>query len=80
MQHFLKCDHDHFQAIYFNEQKCSIRFDDRNFKLGDEVIFIDYDQETKRASGESLLRHITHIQTGYGLPDGYVALSLSCEA
>lgn len=76
MQHFLKCDRSQFQTLSWKEQKCTVRFDDRNFVVGDEIIFVDYNQDTKRASGDSFLMLITHIQRGYGLPDGYVAISV----
>lgn len=73
MQHFLKTNPQHFKDL-INDQLLTIRKDDRNFKVNDEIIFICFDGE--RACGDSIIRKISHIQKGYGLKDGYVALSV----
>lgn len=76
MQHFLKTNAQHWWSLFNREQTSTIRKDDRNFAVGDEVIFMEYDKETERASGASMLGTITHIQEGFGLKDGYVVLSV----
>jgi len=75
MQHYLKTNPKHFNDLH-QGQFCSVRKNDRNFAVGDEVVAIEYDKEKERATGHSHLFLITHIQTGFGLQDGYVALSL----
>lgn len=76
MQHFLKANPQHFETLCTGEQKCSIRKNDRNFQVGDEVIFLEYDTVSERCTGDSHLLHISHIEN-FGVRQGYVALSLS---
>lgn len=76
MQHFLKTNSKHWWDLFNREQTSSIRKNDRNFAIGDEVIFMEYDKNTERASGASMLGTIKHIQEGFGLKDGHVVLSI----
>lgn len=81
--HELKTDPIVFAAVAAGIKTHEIRFDDRGFAIGD----ILHLRET-RTSGEAMragaplaytgrhaLREISHIQTGYGLVDGWVILS-----
>lgn len=79
MQHFLKANPDHFDSLCTGEQKCSIRKNDRNFQVGDEVIFMEYDNVAERCTGDSHLLHISHIEN-FGVHQGYVVLSLSLSS
>lgn len=47
---------------------------DRDFKVGDGVRLMMID-ETGNPTGNEMHRQITHIQTGYGLPDEICVLS-----
>lgn len=75
--HELKTDPEPFKDIFEGRKKATIRKLDRDFKVGDVLIF-------KRTSngeetGERLITTITHIQKGYGLPDEYGVLSFQRE-
>ena len=83
--HVLKADPDAYEAVRLGWKKAEIRFDDRGFEVGD---FIEL-RETLHSGAEMArgaeLRFtdramrvlITHIQTGYGLKDGWVILSIA---
>jgi hypothetical protein len=55
-----------------------IRKNDRDFQVGDRVIFNEYDQTNDRFTGRIVTRHITYIMQGgqMGLPEGYVIMAL----
>jgi hypothetical protein len=72
--HQLKCDPEPFAALYSREKRCEIRKDDRGFQIGDGLIVCEY--RAGEYTGARVLAEITHIQRGYGLPDGIVALSV----
>lgn len=85
-KHILKTDPEPFQAVKRGDKTHEIRFNDRNFQLGDFLVL----QETNFSAAEAKERNvpleltgdvavtwITHIQEGYGLMPGWVILSLS---
>jgi len=89
VRHNLKCDPVPFQAIWDGRKVSDIRFDDRNFKVGETVNFEEtHFTGAQMRKGEPYILHytgrhieakITHIQgfeNGYGLLVGYVILSL----
>jgi hypothetical protein len=73
--HELKTNPDPFGAILMKEKTAEFRKNDRNFKPGDTLILKEYNPFTAY-SGRYLLRKVTHIQTGYGIPEGYAMLSM----
>ena len=86
--HELKTDPEPFDAVASGAKTHEIRRDDRNFKVGDGLLLrrtrytgaqmhmrpehcpLEYTGETER-------RVVTHIQTGYGLSDGWAILSIA---
>ncbi|MDR5756980.1 DUF3850 domain-containing protein [Caballeronia sp. LZ035] len=84
--HELKTDHEPFSAILSGEKTHEIRCADRDFKVGDMLRLketrytaIEMSSESRplEYTGRTTERVITHIQSGYGLPDGIVVMSLS---
>lgn len=83
--HTLKLNIKFCDAIFNGEKTFEVRYNDRNFQKGDHIKFIPVDD-----NGEPLchygkpLHHyisdkeykITYVLKGWGLKDGYVALSI----
>ena len=84
--HDLKCDWEAFHAVSIDSKRCEIRFNDRNYKVGD-ILRLRCTQHTGQEMRENNLPlvyvgnpldcTVTHVQSGYGLQDGWVALSFA---
>ena len=85
MIHVLKADPRPFDDAKVGLKLFELRRADRDYRVGDTLLLL----RTKHSSanmrtgaaleytGDVLAALITHIQTGYGLPDGLAALSIS---
>lgn len=85
MKHKLKTDPAVFAAVLCGAKTHEIRFNDRNFQIGDELLL----QETsvagemvKRGSpldytGREITTTVTHVLEGYGLLPEWVILSIA---
>ena len=85
--HILKTDPEVFEAVRTGAKTFEIRFNDRDFKVGDEL----YLRETVSTGAEmrdgaplvytGRLQHrtVSHVLTGYGLMDGWCCLSLKAD-
>lgn len=68
MKHFLKIQKEYLDNLVSGRKKVEIRFNDRDYQLGDELVFWYPDGYYHF--------EITHIHSGLGLLEGYVALSI----
>lgn len=77
-EHNLKTWTEYFKEVYEGNKNFELRFNDRNFKVGDFLILQDYCPIKKEYSGFSVKKEITYILQGgsFGLEEGYVILSL----
>lgn len=83
-RHELKTDPAAFHAVRLGTKTHEIRFNDRDFAVGDELllrqtVFAAADLkpgQSHQYTGAELLRRVTHIQEGYGLAPGWVILSM----
>lgn len=83
--HELKTDPEYFEAVWNSWKTLEIRYDDRDYKVGD-LLFLQKTQYTGKQMiaegkplvymGISLLCKITHIQRNVGMKEGWVALSI----
>jgi len=77
--HKVKCWPEHFQSVRRGEKKSELRFNDRNYKVGDGVILEEWCQFTKEYTGEKEFVIITHVLNwndgDFGLRDGYCMFS-----
>lgn len=79
-EHRLKIHRKPFLDLESGAKTCEIRdCSDRDFQVGDSVLLMLVD-ETGNPTPNELLRKITHIQTGYGLPDDLCVLSYGSAA
>lgn len=75
--HDLKCEPKPFWAVGVEIKTAEFRRDDRGFKVGDHIVLQEF--ESGEYTGQELMLEITHIQTGFGIPDGYVMLSIKVK-
>lgn len=87
--HVLKTDPGAFQATLSGFKKVELRYDDRRYAVGDVLVLMEtkYSGNEMRDTGVPLQYTgraaeylVTHLQRGYGLEDGWVALSLAPNA
>lgn len=75
MEHRLKIHTKPMDDLISGVKNCEVRdCSDRDFNVGDTVMLTEVDVGHD-SSPRALLRTISHIQTGYGLPDGLCVLS-----
>lgn len=83
--HELKTDSEVFQAVAEGRKTFEIRFNDRDFRVGDELVLletINTGEQMKRGkpllySGNELRKKVSYILSGYGLQDGWVILGIT---
>ncbi|MHC8295346.1 DUF3850 domain-containing protein [Pseudomonas sp. LB3P58] len=74
-EHVLKIHPEPFHDLQSGAKTGEVRnCADRDFKVGDDVRLMMID-ETGNPTGIEMQRKITHIQTGYSLPDDICVLS-----
>ena len=74
--HELKCWETPFEASIERLKTAEFRLNDRGFQVNDLIILQEYCPHTKKYTGREITAEITHIQEGFGIPKGYVMLSL----
>lgn len=75
-QHVLKIHPAPLEALLSGDKTCEVRFNDRGFEVGDTVCLREIDPTSEQETGRrDHVRTITHIQSGYGLPDHVCVLS-----
>lgn len=83
MNHQLKTDPATFTATQAGTKTAEIRYNDRNFNVGDTLTLCETrysSEQMKKGSpleftGRAILVTVTHLLVGYGLMDGWVILS-----
>ncbi len=74
-----------FELVRIDRKKAEVRKADRDFRVGDYLLLLEFDPSSDRLTGRSSYRRITHILTPTdpprGLMDGFVVLSMEdCES
>ena len=75
--HTLKTDHSSWRAIYEGRKSFEYRKNDRNYKVGDSLLLMDYYPETE-STGNEIHADVTYILYGgrYGIPEDYCIMQL----
>lgn len=76
MIHELKTWPVAFELALSGAKMFEIRINDRAFQVGDTLRLREYELETDHYTGRELLREVTCVVFGWGLPDGVCALGL----
>jgi ASC-1-like (ASCH) protein len=79
MTHGLKTWPEHFQKVKSGEKTFEIRKNDRDFKVGDDIILFEFDPIAEQYTQSfELFKTVTHILHGPfpGLDDGYCIMSI----
>lgn len=80
-QHVLKIHPAPLADLLSGSKTAEVRRNDRGFQVGDTVRLMEVNPETGNWTGaDDHVRTISHIQTGYGLPDGVCVLSYAQPA
>lgn len=77
MIHKLKIEPQYFRQVISGKKKFEIRFNDRNYAVGDSLSLCEYNPVTGRFSGNSALASVTSICDDIRfVKPGYVVMSI----
>jgi len=74
-EHILKIAPEYFDAVDSGSKTFEIRFNDRDFKMGDTVVLREYIFDIDAYTGQTITRTIGYV-TDYAQQHGYVVFSL----
>lgn len=76
--HELKTWKPYFMEIFMGKKKFEVRKNDRDFKVGDNLILKEYDNDKKEYTGREMSTYINYILDGgqFGIEEGYVVMSI----
>lgn len=78
--HILKIWPGAFLAIKEGDKRADVRKNDRDYHVGDLLVFSAYSPtENSYLDVAPIAARVTHIQTGFGLPDDIVVMSFHIE-
>ncbi len=79
MIHELKTWREYFVDVFSGIKNFELRKNDRNYKVGDELLLKEYDHIKEKYTGRILHRRIDYVLHGghFGLEEVYVILGLS---
>jgi len=74
--HHAKIHPQFFSAVKSGEKPFEIRYDDRGYQKGDQLVLEEWDPDRNDYTGGSLTRYITYV-TSFRQTPGYVVLGIS---
>ena len=80
--HELKLNQKYFDDVAKRRKPFEIRYNDRDYKEGDNIVFCEVDDDGNRIVSDELIYRYIHAKIGFmlrdfvGLQDGYVAFAL----
>jgi len=72
-EHALKIENEYLENLMSGRKKAEIRCNDRDYQLGDILVFW---YQPNLDNGKDIKFKITHIHNGIGMMGSYVVLSL----
>ena len=78
-EHRVKCWPDYFKCIVEGTKTFDLRVNDRGYKVGDLITFMEWNPNAETYTRGSCLREISYVLPGgqFGLLAGWVALGLT---
>lgn len=76
--HTLKTHIEYYEKVVSGEKPWELRFNDRNFEIGDQLILQEFDPKTEEFTGRSTSRIVEYIlkyAPHFGLMQGYCIMS-----
>ena len=75
--HHLKTWPGFYRAIESGIKPFEVRFNDRDFEIGDTLILEEYEMDAQSYTGRSLKRVVTYVLEDFGgVTDGWVVMGL----
>lgn len=77
-KHKLKTWKPYFEEIFKDNKDFELRKNDRDFKVGDELLLQEWDNETQLYTGREILVYVNYMLEGgqFGLEEGYVIMNI----
>lgn len=77
--HYLKTDPEYFQAVKKRKKKFEMRFNDRNYQVGEILVLQEFDRTIGEYTGANdLTLLVTYtLATKPFVPDGYICMSVN---
>ena len=74
--HKLKLQQPFFDDVYYNRKEFEVRKNDRNYKVGDRLLLVEFPTENKKY--KYVQKDIKYILEGgqFGIEEGYVVFGL----
>ncbi|EMW5402137.1 DUF3850 domain-containing protein [Enterococcus faecalis] len=79
MIHKLKINHEYFTPVLQGIKNFEIRFNDRNYSVGDTVLLQEIEPESRNYTGRELKVKIVYI-TDYEQKDGYIVFGFKKDS
>jgi len=79
MTHGLKILKEYADRVLSGEKRFEVRWDDRHFQAGDDVLYTVVDDKTREPAGHPLDGSrwiVTYVQHGLGLRRGFCAFGI----
>lgn len=78
MIHELKTWTEFYKEVFYSHKLFEVRFNDRDFKVGDMLNLKEYDPIKERYTGRQLTRTVTYILHGgkFGIQEGYCVMAI----
>lgn len=79
MLHHLKIHSDYFGLVKSGVKTFEVRKNDREFRVGDELLLEEYNSVNKTITGNFCHRRVDYILPGgqFGIESGYVVLGIN---
>jgi ASC-1-like (ASCH) protein len=75
LKHELKLETDYFGSVFAGLKTFEIRFNDRNYQVGDTLVLREWDWFSETFTGREVEKKVTYI-TNYEQKDGFVVMSI----